>query len=98
MSYKSALHVLATVIEHVVPVHNLTLFWITSISGTRAVSAVLHTSQLGAHAVTEDPNSGLKPPKQKFLLIRILFCPVIYRRSSTCRCYLKLHCLTSALA
>jgi len=61
MSYKSALHVLAAVIEQVVPIHNLTLFWIPSISGTRAVSAVIHTPQLGALAVTGDQNSDLKP-------------------------------------
>jgi len=32
----------------------------------------------------------------KFLSIRILFCPAIYRRSSTCRCYLEQHRLISA--
>ena len=38
MSYKLGLHVLATLTEQVVPIHNhITLFWIPSISGTETV-------------------------------------------------------------
>jgi len=57
MSYKSALHVLATFTGQVVPIHkHITLFWISSISGTRATSAALHIPNWGAgHAVTGDP-------------------------------------------
>jgi len=48
VSYKSALHVLATFTEQVVLIHKpITLFWIPSISGTRNVSASLHNPNWG---------------------------------------------------
>jgi len=56
MSYKAVLHVLSTFTEQVGPIHkHITLFWILSISGIRAMSTALHTPQLGGHAVTGDP-------------------------------------------
>jgi len=37
-----------TFTEHAVPIHyHITLFWIPSISGTRAMSAALHTPTWG---------------------------------------------------
>jgi len=48
--------VLATFIEQVVTIHKyIPLFWILSISGTRAVSTALHTPQLGRYVVAADP-------------------------------------------
>ena len=59
MSYKSEVHVLTAFTEQVVPIHkHITLFWIPSISGTRAVSAS------PAVRTQEDPNFREYPPNK----------------------------------
>ena len=65
MSYKSALNVLATFSEQLVPPHkHITLFWIPSISGTRAVSASLHTPNWGPHCHIGPKIQSLTPPNK----------------------------------
>jgi len=63
MSYKSALHVLTTFTEQVVPIHkHITLFWLPSVSGTRAspISPIAWPTTLSQ----ETQNSELKPPNK----------------------------------
>jgi len=57
MSYKSALHVLATYAEQVVPIHKYITVFILNSLGIRNHSHVSRPPypQLGGHAVTWDP-------------------------------------------
>jgi len=64
MSYKSALHLLTTFTEQVVPIRkDVTLFWIPSISGTTSVSASLHTPNWGPRCHKGPKIQSLPPNK-----------------------------------
>jgi len=62
MSYKLAMHVLATFTEQVVPIHNhITLLWIPSISGTQTV-IIKPTKKPGVKLSDNTPIQGRIQP------------------------------------